>query len=43
MTTAAALAEFATDTSFENLPARAIEHARFVLASTIARRPWGVT
>ncbi len=41
MTTAAALAKFATDTSFENLPARAIEHARFVLASTIASAAMG--
>jgi hypothetical protein len=38
MTATAAPAEFATDTSFENLPARAIEHAGFVLASTIGRK-----
>lgn len=41
MTIAAALAKFATDTTFEHLPARAIEHAKVVMASTIASAAMG--
>ena len=41
MTTAATLAKFATDTRFENLPPRAIEHAKVVMASTIASAGMG--
>ena len=41
MTTAAALAKFATDTRFEHLPPRAIEHAKVVMASTIASAAMG--
>src|SRR6185295_20310431 len=41
MTTAAALAKFATDTRFEDIPARAVEHAKVVMASTIASAGMG--
>ena len=36
MTIAAAFAKFALDSCFEAIPPRAIEHAKFVIASTIA-------
>jgi 2-methylcitrate dehydratase PrpD len=41
MTTAAALAKFATDTRFEHLPPRAVEHAKCSMASTIASAAMG--
>lgn len=41
MTTAATLAEFATMTNFEDLPPRAIEHAKIIIASTIASAAMG--
>src|SRR6476661_1623536 len=41
MTTAAALASFATDTRFEHLPPRAVEHAKCSMASTIASAAMG--
>ena len=41
MTTAATLATFATKTDFANLPARAIEHAKVVIASTVASAAMG--
>ena len=40
-TTAATLANFATDTRFEHLPASAVEHAKFAMASTIASAAMG--
>jgi len=36
MTIAAAFAKFALGTRFEAIPPRAIDHAKFVIASTIA-------
>src|SRR5262245_2662643 len=36
MTIAATFAKFALDTRYENISPRAIEHAKFVIASTIA-------
>src|SRR3954451_15296970 len=41
MTTAATLASFAIGTQFEHLPARAVEHAEVVMASTIASAAMG--
>ncbi|HEX2828105.1 MAG TPA: MmgE/PrpD family protein [Burkholderiales bacterium] len=41
MTTAATLARFATDTGFEHLPPRAVEHAKVVIASTIGSAAMG--
>jgi 2-methylcitrate dehydratase PrpD len=41
MTTAAALATFATTMDFPDLPPRAIEHAKVVIASTIASAAMG--
>src|ERR1700759_2809572 len=41
MTTPPALAKFATDTSFEHLPPRAVEHAKISMASTIASAAMG--
>src|SRR5436853_3216776 len=41
LTTVATLANFATDTQFEHLPARAVEHAKVVIASTIASAAMG--
>jgi 2-methylcitrate dehydratase PrpD len=41
LTTAATLANFATDTRFEHLPPRAVDHAKVVIASTIASAAMG--
>ncbi len=41
MTMAATLAKFATDTRFEHLPPRAVEHAKCSMASTIASAAMG--
>jgi 2-methylcitrate dehydratase PrpD len=41
MTIAATLASFATDIRFEDLPASAVEHAKVVIASTIASAAMG--
>jgi 2-methylcitrate dehydratase PrpD len=41
MTIAATLAEFATMTTFEDLPSCAVEHAKIIIASTIASAAMG--